>query len=101
MLWMSGGADMTKGKTWIVGSLVAVAAVVAVLLNRQDNQLVVHLVDKQTGRPASASVKVQEGRLSPVISLLTFLPDRMRYSVKASSFVTRDGTFKIQRIGGR
>jgi|ERR1043166_1681664 hypothetical protein len=93
---------LAKWWIWAFGALVAAIVLVVVSRSRGERELViVHLVDKQTGRPASVTVNVQEGRLYPVLSLFPFLPDRMRFSVKAFSIVARDGTFSIKRISKR
>jgi len=87
---------------WGLGILLAVALVAFVRSRAGSDDLVVQLVDKETGRPrGNLKVTVEEFDNIPLLYKFDFLPEVMRY--RFSSRTTKsgaDGNFRIRRKGG-
>ena len=88
-----------KRKIWILGIVAAAAVFAIVLLNRRGgNELTVHLVDEDTGKPLSCSVNLQEFRSTPFLSRFHFVPLSLRQSYRERSLPVVNGTFHLRRI---
>jgi hypothetical protein len=62
-------------------------------------ELLVHVIDKQTRRPATnVVVKIREIRGVPLLSSFRFFLSRLPHSSKDMSVQARDGSFRIGRI---
>ena len=84
---------------WFLGIAIAAGVVSFVWSRASRNDLVVRLVDWDTGKPATnAAVRVWELLRVPVIHRLAFLPTKVCWHLEERRLLSKDGELRVRRF---